>query len=218
MTQEYMPAYHAVNGRAVAAALPKVAWGLVVLAVACFAWAVYMFCTPPFGGAGLLMITPENGPTGLVGLLPWFAVVVGALSALGCLVSRAPWALGWTQPVMSIIMLLAGLWGIYETARLGSFGAAYTVAGVFLALYVAAVALELYRRGERFWYVEFSIAAAVWVVSLAGGLNNAADYQQVGFACVAFFLAGWGFVYGALKLSGNAAASEDADEAVEALA
>lgn len=202
MSQEYMPEYRAFDGKAFAAALPRVKWGLVVMAVACFAWAIYMFVTPPYGGAGFIMITPDNGPTGLVALLPWFAICAGALSAIGCLASRAAWALGWTEPALSVVMLLAGIWGIYSTPQLGSFNVAYTVAGIFLALYVAVVALELYRRGERFWYVELALAAAAWIVAMAGGFNNAADHLQVGYACLSFFIAGWGFVYGAIKLHG----------------
>ena len=50
MNEEYMPEYRPVDKRALAASLPNVKWGLVVMAVFCFAWSVYMYLTPPFGG------------------------------------------------------------------------------------------------------------------------------------------------------------------------
>lgn len=200
MDVEYMPEYRAVSAHRVAQKLSRAKWGLIVMAAACFFWTFYMFVTPSEGGAGFFMITPVAGPAGLVAAFSWCAIMAGAASALGCALSRSAWVLGWTEPVLSFAMLLAGLYGIYEPTRLPSFNVAYTVIGVFLALYVAAVAVELYRRGERFWYVELAVAFVVFAASLAGGLNGGVPSAQVPFACVAFFVAAWGFVYGAVKL------------------
>ena len=215
MSNEYMPEYRPVDKRALAASLPNVKWGLVVMAVFCFAWSVYMYLTPPFGGAGILMITPENGPAGLVTLLPWCAIVVGAASALGTALSRGAWVLGWVEPLLSILALVGGVVGIYSSAQLGAFGTVYTIAGVYLAVYIVAIALEMYRRGENRWYVELALAVVVWIIAMAGGLNFAAEHTQVVFAALSFFIAAWGFVYGALKLHG---AREQAAQGANAVA
>lgn len=216
MTDEYMPEYRPVDGKALLAKLARVKWSFVIMAVLCFFWAVYMYVTAPQGGAGGLLPTPVEGPAGLVGLLPWCGIVGGLLGFVGTVVSRSPWALGWVEPLVSIVMLLAGLWGIYSIPELGTFGQTYTLAGVFLALYVAVIALELYRRNASYWYVEMLVAAAVLAISLAGGVNMASDAALVGFYSLAFFVAAWGFVYGALKLGGSDKGAEACETVVAA--
>ena len=124
--------------------------------------------------------------------------------------TRAPRALGWTEPVLCIVLLLAGLWGIWNEPLLGSFSQMHTITGVLLALYLAAVALELYRRDEALWFAELIVAAVVLVISLAGGMNNTVESAQVGFFALAFFVAAWGFVYGAIKLAAPSDACNEA--------
>lgn len=202
MTNEYMPEYRPIDKHGIAVKMSGAKWGLIIMAAACFVWAAFMYLTPATGGAGLLMVTPENGARGLVQLLPWVGVIAGFLATVLTLGTRPSWALGWAEPIMDILMLLAGLWGIYSTSQLGSFNGVYTVVGFFLALYIAIIAIELYRRGERMWVAELAVAAAVWLITFLGGLNMAADHAQVVFSCIAFFIAAWGFVYGAIKLAG----------------
>ncbi len=210
MSSEYMPEYKKLDFKGFARKLSASKVGFILLAAFCFAWSVYMFVTPVMGGAGLFSITPTDGPAGLVALLPWCAVALGFITSLVTLAMRPAWVLGWIEPLFDVFMLLAGLWGIYSMSQLGSFSSVYLFAGVYLALYLAAIALELFRRGAQRWYIELALAAAVWVVSMAGGLNMAADAAQVGFACVAFFIAAWGFVYGAIKLYDGSAVEEAA--------
>ena len=200
MSTEYMPEYRKLDVKGFFNKLSQAKLGLIVMAAFCFIWTVYMFVTPAVGGTGFFMITPENGPAGLAPQLAWGAVVAGLLASLATLSMRPSWVLGWVEPLLDIVMLLAGLWGIYSASQLGSFNAVYTVAGVFLALYLAAIAAELFRRGEALWFIELVVAGAVWVISMAGGLNMTSAAAQVPFVCLAFFIAGWGFVYGALKL------------------
>lgn len=199
--EEYMPEYREFFGGALVERLARTAWPMVAMAAFCFVWCVYMYVTPPYGGAGLIMITPESGPAGLVTLLPWCSIVMGVLVAVGSLFSRGCAVLKYADVVIAAIMVLVGVVGIFAPASaLGSFSSAYSVAGVVLAVYLALVACELLVRGERLWFVELVIAAAVWVISFAGGLNVAADHAQVVFACLAFFVAAWGFVFGAISL------------------
>lgn len=210
MNEEYMPEYRPVDTKGLAVRLAGAKWSLIAMAVLCFFWAVYMFVTAPEGGAGGLLPTPVEGPSGLVALLPWWAIVAGFVGSITSLATRAPRALGWTEPVLCIVLLLAGLWGIWNEPLLGSFSQMHTITGVLLALYLAAVALELYRREEGFWVVELIVAAVVLVISLAGGMNNTVESAQVGFFALAFFVAAWGFVYGAIKLAAPSDACNEA--------
>ena len=100
MSNEYMPAYRALDIKGFARRLSGSKVGLIVLAAFCFIWSVYMYVTPLTGGAGLFMITPENGTTGLVALLPWCAVVVGFITSLATLIMRPSWVLGWVEPTL----------------------------------------------------------------------------------------------------------------------
>ena len=205
-----MPEYRPVDTKGLAVRLTGAKWSLIAMAALCFFWAVYMFVTAPEGGAGGLLPTPVEGPSGLVALLPWWAIVAGFVGSITSLATRAPRALGWTEPVLCIVLLLAGLWGIWNEPLLGSFSQMHTIAGVLLALYLAAVALELYRRDESLWVAELIVAAVVLVISLAGGMNNTVESAQVGFFALAFFVAAWGFVYGAIKLAAPSGACNEA--------
>lgn len=209
MNEEYMPEYRPLDTRAIASKLVTAKWSLIIMAALTFFWAVYLFVTAPEGGAGGLLPTPVEGPAGLVSVLPWWCIIAGCACAVASLASRAPRALGWVEPVFDIVLLLAGLWGIYSIPLLGSFSEVHTALGVFLALYLAVVALELYVRDERMWYVEMIVAAAVLAISLAGGVNFAVVSGQVGYFSLALFVAGWGFVYGAIKLGAKGASVSD---------
>ncbi len=200
-TEEYMPEYRAVTAHEVGSTLSRVVWPLAAMAAFCFIWAVYMFATPVAGGAGLLMITPENGPAGLAALLPWCSVVMGVVVAVGSWFSRESAVLGAADVILAAIMVLFGLWGIYTPSAMGSFATAYTVAGVFCAVYLALVACEIFRRGERPWIPAAVCAVAVWAVTMVGALNHGPVADAVPYACIALFIAAWGFVWGAIALS-----------------
>ena len=210
MTEEYMPEYHEFDKQAFAGKLKGAKWSLIVMAVFCFAWAAYTFVTAPFGGAGVFMITPEEGPAGLVAALPLCLILTGLVGFLGTVLSRTAWVLGWTEPIANIVLIAAGLWGLWGGASTLSFGAAYTVLGVYLALYIALVALELNRRGADRWYIELIVAAVAWAIVLVNGLNHAPVNELVPAASLALFIAAWGFVYGAIALNGTVQAEEEA--------
>lgn len=46
------------------------------------------------------------------------------------------------------------------------------------------------------------LAAAIWAVSFFNMMNFAGEGASVVLSCLELFLAGWGFVYGAIVLSG----------------
>lgn len=216
MTEEYMPEYREFDKQAFAGKLKGAKWSLIVMAIFCFAWAAYTFVTAPFGGAGVFMITPEDGPAGLVAALPLCLIAIGLLSFLGTALSRTAWVLGWTEPIANVVLIAAGLWGLWGGASTLSFGVAYTALGVYLALYIALVALELNRRGAERWYMELIVAVVVWAITLISGLNHAPVNELVPAASLALFIAAWGFVYGAVMLAGTKQEETEAPAAVTA--
>lgn len=204
MVEEYELEYKEIDPKAIARSCGRAKWSLVLMAVFCFAWAVFTFFTAPIGGQGLFMITPTNGPAGLVPLLSWCGVVMGAVTLLATFLSRPTWVIGWLEPVMGAIMLVWGLYGIFFPTSLGDFATTYSIAGIFLALYVFFIALEMWRKDEGQWLVELAVAGVVWVVSFVGLMKVGGPETQLAVAALALFVAAWGFVYGAVALAGVA--------------
>ena len=186
--------------------LKGVKWSLVAMAAFCFGYAVYMYVTPVWGGLGLFMVTPRDGLDGLVALLPWIGIFLGATTLILSFASTSAWVLGWTEPVLGAGMLALGLWELYFPYNLVAFSQVYAVVGMFLAFYIVFVALEMARRGAGHWGVELALALVILCVSFYNlmGLGGAGAALPV--SCLELFLAGWGFVYGALSLSGAAPA------------
>lgn len=201
MDNEYMPEYHPISAHALAAGCARAKWSLVAMALFCFAWSVFTFCTQPLGGNGFLMITPVDGPVGLARMLPVCLAVFGALASVLAMASRTAWALGWVEPALGFIMLVLGLFWMYDGA--GTFSQVYTIAGILIALYLMAVALEMYRRDMRYWSVGLAFAVATWVVAMALGVNAAAAPALLPMAALEFFVAALGFTYGAARLAGT---------------
>lgn len=200
MTEEYMPEYREFFGPELIRRASRRAWAQVAMAAFCFIWCVFMFTTPMAGGAGFLMITPENGAVGLAQLLPWCSIVMGVLVALGALANQDADVLGYADAAIAAIMVVAGLWGIFNPYAMTSFSTVYTVGGVLIALYLALTACELYRRGSA-WIPVAVCAAASWFVTMLGAFGFASDAVHVAYSCIAFFIAAWGFVFGARGLS-----------------
>lgn len=82
------------------------------------------------------------------------------------------------------------------------FSLAYSFVGIFLAFYVMFIALEIERKRAGNWIATLVLAAVIWVVSFFNMMNFAGEGGSVALTCLQFFLAGWGFVYGALALNG----------------
>lgn len=179
-----------------------VKWNLVIMAAFCFAFAVYMYVTPVEGGLGMFMITPHNGLTGLLEMLPWIGIFLGAITFIASFASKSTWVLGWTEPALGALMFVAGFWELFFPYDIAVFSLTYAFVGIFLAFYVMFIALEMDRKGVGHWFVELVLAAVIWAVSFFNMMNFAGEGAQVALTCLELFLAGWGFVYGALVLTG----------------
>lgn len=182
----------------------SVKWNLVILAAFCFAFAVYAYVTPVEGGPGVFMITPHNGLPGLLTMLPWIGVVLGALTLISSFVSTSTWVLGWTEPVLGLVMFVAGFWELFFPYDIKVFSTTWAIIGIFLAFYVMFIALEMMRKQRGHWIVELVLAAAVWIVAFLNIMNFAGSDATQELTCLDLFLAAWGFTYGAIKLTGVA--------------
>lgn len=184
--------------------LRDIKWSQVLMAVFCFAFAAYVYVTPAWGGLGMFMITPRNGLDGILQMLPWIGIVLGALSFILSFVSRSTWVLGWTEPVLGALMFVAGFWELFFPYDIKVFSFTFAVLGIFLAFYVMFTALEMLRKDTGRWVVQLLLAAAVWAVSFFNMFNFAGEGNIVALSCLELFLAGWGFVYSAIVLTGVA--------------
>lgn len=181
--------------------LLDVKWNLVIMAAFCFLFAVYMYVTPVEGGLGMFMITPHNGLAGLLEMLPWIGIFLGAATFIVSFVSKSTWVLGWTEPVLGALMFVVGFWELFFPYDIAVFSLTYAFVGIFLAFYVMFIALEMDRKGVGHWFMTLVLAAAIWAVSFYNMMNFAGEGASVALSCLELFLAGWGFVYGALVLS-----------------
>lgn len=182
--------------------LRGVKWNLVLMAAFCFLFAVYMYVTPVEGGVGMFMITPRNGLAGLLQMLPWIGIFLGAATFVSSFVSTSTWVLGWVEPALGILMFVAGFWELFFPYDIKVFSLAFSFVGIFLAFYVMFIALEIERKRAGNWIATLVLAAVIWVVSFFNMMNFAGEGGSVALTCLQFFLAGWGFVYGALALNG----------------
>lgn len=182
--------------------LLAVKWNLVIMAAFCFLFTIYMYVTPVEGGLGMFMITPHNGLAGLLEMLPWIGIVLGAATFIASFVSTSTWVLGWTEPVLGALMFVGGFWELFFPYDIKVFSLTYAFVGIFLAFYVMFIALEMDRKHVGRWFVTLVLAAAIWAVSFFNMMNFAGEGASVALSCLELFLAGWGFVYGAIVLSG----------------
>lgn len=182
--------------------LLAVKWNLVLMAVFCFCLAVYTFITPETGGEGMFYVTPRDGLTGILNLIPWCFIVFGGLGFIASFASKASWVLGWTEPLLGAGMFVWGFWELIFPFDISEFGTTFGFVGIFLAFYLMFVALDMDAKKTGKWLAELVLAAVVWIVSFWGLMNLSGRAGAVDVACLALFLAGWGFVYGVAILSG----------------
>lgn len=181
-----------------------VKWNLVVMAVFCFGFAVYAYVTPAEGGSGVFMITPHNGLPGLLKVIPWCSLVLGVLGIIASFASKSTWVLSWLEPVLGLFMFVFGFWELFFPYDISVFSKTFAFVGIFLAFYVMFIALEMDRKNKGRWFVTLVLAAAIWCVSFFNLMNFAGESASQGLTCLEFFLAGWGFTYGAIILTGVA--------------
>lgn len=184
--------------------LLSVKWSLAVMAVFSFFLAAYVYVTPPQGGLGMFMITPTNGLEGTIEQLPWFLITFGALAFIGSFVSKSTWVLGFVEPVMGLIMFVVGFWELFFPYDFQIVSQTWAVVGIFLAFYVMFVALELDRKRAGVWLAELVLAAAIFIASFVNLFNFAGDGGTQALSALPLFLAGIGFLYGAVRLTGVA--------------
>lgn len=201
MPDEYELEYKEFDVKAFCTRLWDVKWSLVAMAVFCFFMAFYVFVTPPQGGRGMFLITPTSGAEGLLAAVPWCGIVMGLLVFFGSLASKSPWVLGWTEPIVGIVMLLVGLWALNFPTSVAPFATTYGVMGIVVALYLLLVALDMYVRDAGQWLAVLAVAGATWVLGFLSLLGVAGFDGQLAIAALTFFVAAWGFVYGALELT-----------------
>lgn len=196
MFDEFEPEYREIDVKALAHKLPGVKWSMVAMAVVCFAAAAYAFVTPAWAF------------TSLLAAMPWFAIAGGLLAFLGTVLTRAPWAVSWAEPIVGIVLIAGGLATLYYPSLMQGVSATCGVFGLVLAFYVLFTALEMYMRGAGQWLVELVIAAVVWVAAFMSLMGVMGLAGQGLIASLVFFVAAWGFVYGAVALSGVDPAAE----------
>lgn len=190
----------------VANGLLNARWNLILTAAFCFGMALYNFVTPAWGGLGLFMITPRDGLAGICSLMPWCAIALGAARTAGSCISRSGWVLSWCEIALSLVMLAFGLGELLFPSVTRGYAALWAVVGVFMAFELVLVALDMGRRGLGYWWAELAVAAAVWAVAFAGALGFAGAAGAQGTASLMLFVAGWGYVYGAVVLHGAGSA------------
>ena len=189
MFDEFEPEYREIDVKALAHKLPGVKWSLVAMAIVCFAAAAYAFVTPAWASATLLSA------------MPWFAIVGGLLAFLGTVLTRAPWTVSWAEPIVGVVLIAGGLATLWYPSLMVSVSGTCGVFGLALAFYVLFTALEMYARGAGQWLVELAIAAVVWVAAFMSLMGVMGLSGQGVIASLVFFVAAWGFVYGAAALS-----------------
>ncbi len=190
MQEEFEPEYREMDVKALAAGLPKVKWSLVFMAMVSFVAAAWAFVTPSWAAGELLS------------MLPWFCIAGGLLGFLGTVLARAPWTASVAEPVLCVVMLVGGLATLNFPSLMSSFAGAFGIVSILLAFYVLFAALEMYAKGVGVWYVELALAVVVWVLAFMGLVGALGLDGQVMLASLAFFVAAWGFVYGAVVLTG----------------
>ena len=186
--------------------LLRVKWGLAVMAVFSLFLSFYVYVTPAQGGTGMFMITPTNGLEGTIEQLPWFLIVFGALAFIGSVVSKSTWVLGFVEPVMALIMFVVGFWELFFPYDFTVVSQTWAVVGVFLSFYVMFIALEIDRKRAGVWSAVLVLAAAIFIVSFVNLFNFAGDAGTQALSALELFLAGLGFLYGAVRLTGVAPA------------
>ena len=76
--------------------------------------------------------------------------------------------------------------------------------GLFLGAYVTFVGLEIDRKLAGIWPAVLAVAACVVVVSLLNLFCVGGESMTQILSCLSLFLSGFGFLYGAVRLSGVA--------------
>ena len=180
-----------------------VKWNLVIMAAFCFFYAVYVYVTPALGGEGTFMITPTAGLPGLLKQLPWIFLGLGATGIIATFASHAGWVLGWTELAVDLVMFVFGFWELFFPYDIQVFSQTFAFVGIFMAFYVMFISLHMDRIGKGRWFVELCVAAATWIVSFVNIMNFAGESAAQGLTSLTLFLAGWGFTYGAIILSGE---------------
>lgn len=171
-------------------------WNLIVMAACCFALAVYNFVVPATGVLGIA----TSGLAGVIAALPWFGIFGGALAIVGSFVSRSVWVLSWTEVVLDLIMFVLGFWYLFFPSALGDYATVLTCVGLFIAFYLVCVSMEQDRTGAGLWPVCLVVAAVVGILAFALIMNFAGAVGAQGVVSLMLFIAGWGFVYGAVAL------------------
>ena len=189
-----------------------VKWNLVIMAAFCFFYAVYVYVTPEHGGMGTFMITPTAGLPGLLKQLPWIFLGLGVTGIIATFASTSGWILGWTELAVDLVMFVFGFWELFFPYDITVFSQTFAFVGIFMAFYIMFVSLHMDRIGEGRWFVELCVAAATWIVSFVNIMNFAGESASQGLTSLTLFLAGWGFTYGAIILSGKG----DIDESIAA--
>lgn len=173
-------------------------WNLIAMAAGCFAIAVYNFVVPAGGVLGVA----GSGLDGVVGMLPWFGIVIGALALIGSFVSRSTWVLSWTEVVLDAIMFVLGFWFLFFPSTMGPYDSVLAFVGVFAAVVLVCVAMEMDRHDAGRWGICLAVAAVVAVLAFALAMRFAGVSGAQGLVSLMLFIAGWGFVYGAVALQG----------------
>ena len=162
-------------------------WSLALLAAASLVAAVLAFTTPVYDlGRALAW-------------LPWMAVAAGALCTVASFAGTSGWVLGWVEPAMGLVALAYGLWCLRFPAP--SFTEAFRAVAVYLALYLALVALAMDRAGRGRWGAVLALAAAALVGGLAIPFAPFGAAASPAVASAPLYLAGLGLALGAAALS-----------------
>ena len=191
-------------GDIIARKLWNAKWGLWAMTLFSWVLAFYLFITPAQGGQSFFMVTPTNGIVGVLAQLPWFLIVFGALALIGSFVSRSTWVLGLVEPIMGAVLLVVGLWELSFPYDFVVSSQVWAFVGLFLGAYVAFVGLEIDRKLAGIWPAVLAIAACVVVVSLLNLFRVGGESMTQILSCLSLFLSGFGFLYGAVRLSGVA--------------
>ena len=173
----------------------RVKWNLVIMAVFCVLYAAYIYVTPASGGEGTFMITPVTGLPGILAQLPWIGIFLGAVGIIASFASTSGWILSWTEIALSLVMFFP-----YD---IRVFSQTFAFVGIFLSFYVMFISWEMDRVSKGLWLVELAIAAATWITSFVNIMDFAGSGATQGLASLTLYLAGFGFAYGAIVLSGT---------------